>query len=149
MEGSCEVPRGSDSPEQAQDILRSAKVVAVVGLSDKPDRDSHRVAAYLQSVGYRVIPVNPAVAEVLGERSYASVRDVPEKVDVVDVFRKAEAVPEVVEDAIAAGAKAVWMQDGIVHNEAAERARAAGLQVVMNRCMLRDHRAMASGRPGA
>jgi predicted CoA-binding protein len=132
-------------PEELREILRSARVVAVVGLSDKPDRDSYHVAAYLQSVGYRVIPVNPAVAQVLGERSYPSLRDVPEKIDVVDVFRKPEAVPAVVDDAIAAGAKVVWMQDGVVHEEAAAKARAAGLTVVMDRCMLRDHRALVGG----
>src|SRR5262245_8053009 len=143
----CEVPLGNPSPEGVHEILKAARVVAVVGLSDKHDRDSHRVAAYLQSVGYRVIPVNPAVTQVLGERSYANLREVPEKVDVVDVFRKAEAVPGIVDEAIAVGAKVVWMQDGVVHNEAAEKARAAGLKVVMNRCMLRDHRAMVEDRP--
>jgi predicted CoA-binding protein len=140
-----EVPPGSPSPEELREVLRAARVVAVVGLSDKPDRDSHHVGAYLQSVGYRVIPVNPAVERVLGERSYGSLRDVPEKVDVVDVFRKPEAVPAIVDDAIAVGAKVVWMQDGVVHEEAAKKARAAGLKVVMDRCMLRDHRAMTGG----
>lgn len=138
----CEVPLGNPSPEGVREVLKAARVVAVVGLSDKPDRDSHRVAAYLQAAGYRVIPVNPAVKEVLGERSYASVAEVPEKIDVVDVFRKAEAVPGIVEEAIAAGAKVVWLQDGVVHNEAADRARAAGLTVVQGRCMMRDHRAL-------
>jgi predicted CoA-binding protein len=115
-------------------------VIAVVGLSDKPDRPSHGVAAYMQSAGYRIIPVNPAVKEVLGEKSYSSLKEIPENVDLVDVFRKPEAVPEIVEDAIAIGAKAVWMQEGVVHNAAADRARAAGLQVVMDRCILKEHR---------
>jgi hypothetical protein len=128
-----------NDPAEMKQILATAKTIAVVGLSDKPDRDSHRVAAYLQQHGYRIIPVNPQVQEVLGEKSYASVADVPEKVDVVDVFRKPDAVPEIVNQAIAAGAKAVWMQDGVVHHEAADRARAAGLKVVMNACMLREH----------
>jgi len=105
----------------------------VVGLSDKPDRDSYQVAAYLQERGYRIIPVNPAVREVLGEKAYARLQDVPEPIDVVDVFRKPEAVPEIVDAAIAAGAKAVWLQEGVIHNAAAEKARAAGLQVVQNR----------------
>jgi predicted CoA-binding protein len=143
MSDACEMPRENATPAEVREILTTAKTVAVVGLSDKPDRDSHRVAAYLQRAGYRIIPVNPAVSEVLGERSYPSLREVPEKIDVVDVFRKAEAVPAIVEDAIAVGAKAVWMQDGIVHNAAAERARAAGLKVVMSKCMLREHRARA------
>ena len=142
MPDACEMPRENATPAEVREILTTAKTVAVVGLSDKPDRDSYRVAAYLQRAGYRIVPVNPAVAEVLGERSYASLRDVPEKVDVVDVFRRADAVPAIVEDAIAVGAGAVWMQDGIVHNEAADRARAAGLKVVMSKCMLREHARM-------
>jgi predicted CoA-binding protein len=121
-------------------IFESSKTIAVVGLSDKPDRDSYRVAKYLQAHGYRIIPVNPAVAEVLGERSYASVADIPEPVDVVDIFRKPEAVGPVVEEAIAAGAKVVWMQLGVVNEPAAAAARAAGLQVVMDRCMQVEHR---------
>jgi predicted CoA-binding protein len=146
MPDACEMPRENATPAEVREILSTAKTVAVVGLSDKPDRDSYRIAEYLQRAGYRIVPVNPAVSEVLGERSYASLRDVPEKVDVVDVFRRAEAVPAIVEDAIAVGAGAVWMQDGIVHNEAAERARAAGLKVVMSKCMLREHRAMSRER---
>jgi len=121
-------------------ILESSRTIAVVGLSDKPDRDSYRVAEYLQGHGYRIIPVNPTVAAVLGERSYASVADIPEPVDVVDIFRKPEAVGPVIEEAIAAGAKVVWMQLGIVNEPAAEAARVAGLQVVMDRCMKVEHR---------
>ncbi len=125
-------------------IFESSKTIAVVGLSDKPDRDSYRVAEYLQERGYRIIPVNPTVAEVLGERSYASVADIPEPVDVVDIFRKPEAVDPVVEEAIAAGAKVVWMQLGVVNEPAAAAARAAGLQVVMDRCMQVEHRRLMS-----
>jgi predicted CoA-binding protein len=139
MPDACEMPRDNATPEEVREILQTARTVAVVGLSDKPDRDSYHVAAYLQRAGYRIIPVNPMVKEVLGEKAYARLRDVPERIDVVDVFRKPEAVPEIVEDAIAVGAKAVWMQDGVVHNEAAARARAAGLRVVMSKCMLREH----------
>jgi predicted CoA-binding protein len=140
MNEGCEMPSSNAGPAEVRDILQNSRVIAVVGLSDKPDRDSYRVAAYLQQHGYRVIPVNPAVPEVLGEKSYARLEDLPEPPDVVDIFRKPEAVPEIVASAIAIGAKVVWMQDGIVHNEAAARARAAGLKVVMNQCMLREHR---------
>jgi uncharacterized protein len=126
-------------PEEIRDILHSTRTIAVVGLSDRPDRPSHGVAAYLKAHGYRIIPVNPGVREVLGEKAYARLEDVPEKIDVVDVFRRPEHVPEIVDSAIAVGAKVVWLQDGIVHEAAAAKARAAGLRVVMDRCMLRDH----------
>src|SRR5260370_14931301 len=106
----------SDSSEEARDVLRNARTVAVVGLSDRPERASYRVAAYLQAHGYRIIPVNPNVVEVLGERAYARLRDVPDKVDLVDVFRRPSHVPEIIEEAIAIGARTVWLQEGIVHN---------------------------------
>ena len=128
------------SPEEIRDVLRSARTIAVVGLSDKPDRPSHGVAAYLKAHGYRIIPINPAVREVLGEKAYARLEDVPEPIDVVDVFRRPEYVPGVVDAAIAVGAKVVWMQDGVIHEAAAAKARAAGLRVVMDKCMLREHR---------
>jgi predicted CoA-binding protein len=121
-------------------ILARAKTIAVVGLSDKPERESHHVAAYLQSHGYRIIPVNPNAAEILGERAYASLREVPVPVDVVDIFRQPAVVPAIVAEAIAIGAKVVWMQEGIVHETAAEAARTAGLTVVMDRCLLKEHR---------
>jgi predicted CoA-binding protein len=140
MPEGCEIPLHNAASEEIRALLKSAHTIAVVGLSDKPDRDSYRVAAYLQQHGYRIIPVNPAVTEVLGEKSYASLRDVPDKIDVVDVFRRPDAVPPIVDDAIAIGARAVWMQEGIVHNAAADKARAAGLQVVMNKCILKEHR---------
>jgi predicted CoA-binding protein len=141
----CEFPRQNATTEEVRRILASARTVAVVGLSDKPERDSHRVAAYLQQAGYRIIPVNPNLTSVLGEKAYPNLRAIPEPVDVVDIFRKPEAVPEIVEDAIAIGARVVWMQDGIVHNAAADRARQAGLAVVMNKCMMREHRAWRAG----
>ena len=125
------------------DILRQYRTVAVVGASSNPERESYGVARYLQEHGYRVIPVNPGETEVLGERAYPDLRSIPEPVEVVDVFRKAEYVPGIVEEAIAIGAKAVWMQSGIRHEAAAERARAAGLEVVMDRCMRTEHRKMA------
>lgn len=130
---------------EIRELLVKAKTIAVVGISDKPDRDSHRVAAYLKRAGYRVIPVNPGLTEVLGEKCFASLRDVKEKIDLVDVFRRSEFVPPVVDDAIAVGAKAVWMQDGVVHEEAAAKARAAGLAVVMDDCTMRRHFQLVGG----
>ncbi len=120
-------------------ILRDYRRVAVVGVSDRPERDSHRVAAYLQQAGWTVVPVNPMVREVLGLRCWPSLEEAPGPIEVVDVFRRSELVPPVVDAAIAVGAKAVWMQDGVVHEAAAAKARAAGLLVVMDRCMMRDH----------
>jgi hypothetical protein len=127
-----------------QHILETTRTIAVVGLSDKPDRDSYQVAAYLQRQGYRLIPVNPRVAEVLGERAYPSLRDIPEPVDVVQIFRRSGDVPPIVDDAIAVGARVVWMQSGIVNEEAAARAEAAGLKVVMDACMRATHRTLRS-----
>lgn len=140
MSESCEMPLSNATPQEIREILVSWKVIAIVGLSDKPDRDSYRVAAYMKSAGYRIIPVNPAVEEVLGEKSHAGLSDIGEKVDMVNIFRKPEAVPAIVDEAIAIGAKVVWMQEGIAHNEAAEKARAAGLKVVMSKCLLKEHR---------
>jgi predicted CoA-binding protein len=130
-----------------QRILKTTKTIAVVGLSDKPDRDSYQIAAYLQQQGYRIIPVNPRIKEALGEKAYATLRDVPGKIDVVDIFRRSEDVPPIVEDAIAIKAKVVWMQAGIVNEEAAARAEAAGLAVIMDACMRSAHRSLkAAGR---
>lgn len=126
------------------EILNGARTVAVVGLSDKPHRPSYEVAAYLQAEGYRIIPVNPMITQVLGENAYPSLRAIAEPIDVVDIFRRPEFVPEIVEDAIAVGAKVVWMQLGITHEEAAARARAAGLTVVMNTCMATTHDGLRS-----
>jgi len=120
-------------------ILKTYKRIAMVGLSANEFRPSHYAAIYLIAEGYDVVPVNPREREILGRRSYASLRDLPGAVDVVDIFREAAAVPEVVEDAIAIGAKVVWMQLGVIHEAAAERARAAGLEVVMDRCMKIEH----------
>jgi predicted CoA-binding protein len=146
----CETPSSNATTAEIADILRQSRTVAVVGLSDKLERDSYHVAAYLQKHGYRVIPVNPAVSQVLGEKSYARLEDVPEKIDVVDVFRKPDAVPVIVDAAIAVGAKVVWLQEGIVHNAAAEKARAAGLRVVQSRCMAKEHhKLMSSGAAGS
>jgi predicted CoA-binding protein len=122
------------------ELLRASKTVAVVGLSSRRTRPSYGVSEYLQHAGYRIIPVNPQETEVLGETAYPDLDAVPEKVDIVDIFRRSEFVPEIVDAAIRIGAKAVWMQEGVVHEEAAEKARAAGLTVVMDRCMLKEHR---------
>ena len=121
-------------------VLRSARTIAVVGLSSKRYRPSHGVAEYMQSSGYRIIPVNPFETEVLGEKAYSELDRVPGTVDIVDIFRRSEFVPEIVEAAIRIGARAIWMQEGVVHEDAAARARAAGLEVVMDRCILKEHR---------
>lgn len=125
--------------ENMASILADYRTVAVVGLSPKEDRASYRVASYLKEQGYRIIPVNPAVNEVLGETSYPSLAAIPEPVDIVDIFRRSEDVPPVVEEAIRIGAKVVWMQLGIVNEVAASRAREAGLKVVMDKCMKIEH----------
>ena len=133
---------GEQAADPAERILRSAHTIAVVGLSANPHRPSHGVARYLQRVGYRIIPVNPNVAEVLGERAYATLSELPGRIDVVEVFRRSEFAGAIVDEAIAIGAKAVWLQDGVMDEAAAERARAAGLDVVMDDCMMRRHAQM-------
>ncbi len=119
-------------------LLTEAKNIAVVGLSSKPARASFGVARFLQRQGYRIIPVNPAETEVLGERAYARIADVPDAIDIVDVFRRSEAVPDVLEDALSKKPRCFWMQEGVVHEEAARRAAAAGIPVVMDRCILKE-----------
>ena len=138
------VPDGSqfcaNSGDPIAEILKKCRTIAVVGLSSNPMRPSHEVSAYVQRAGYRIIPVNPNEQEVLGEKSYARLEDVPETVDLVNIFRRAEEVLPVVESAIRIGAPVVWMQLGIESEEAAEKARAAGLAVVENACILVEHR---------
>jgi predicted CoA-binding protein len=129
----------NSSPEEIAAILRRYRTVVVVGLSTDPQKPSHQVARYLQSQGYRIIPVNPQCQAVLGEKCYPSLKEVPEPVEVVDIFRKGEAIPAIVEEAIGVGAKVIWLQLGLESPEAAAQARAAGLQVVMNRCMKIEH----------
>jgi predicted CoA-binding protein len=131
------------SADPILEILKTFRTIAVVGLSSNPERPSHRVTAYAQSAGYKIIPVNPNEREVLGEKSYARLEDVPAKIEIVDVFRRAEDVPPVVESAINVGARVVWMQLGIENAEAAERARAAGLIVVEDACIMVEHRRRA------
>ena len=121
--------------------MSRAKTIAVVGLSDSPLRPSHGVSAYLQAQGYRIIPVNPQIAEALGEKSYPSLVDIPEKIDVVDVFRRPEFVDEIVEQAIQLKIPAMWLQEGVINERAAEKARKAGMFVVMDHCILKEHRA--------
>jgi len=129
--------------EKISELLKNAKTIAVVGLSDNPARTSYRVSAYMQSQGYRIVPVNPAISEALGEKAYPTLSEVPEKVDIVNVFRRSEYVPEVVDEAIRLGVPAIWMQEGVVHEEAAEKARQAGTFVVMNRCILKEQGRLA------
>jgi uncharacterized protein len=128
------------SDQQIKELLQKAHTIAVVGLSSSRFRASYGVSQYMQSAGYRIIPVNPNENEVLGEKSYSRLEDVPDKIDVVDVFRRSEFVPEIVDAAIRVGARAIWMQDGVVDEAAAQRARDAGLFVVMDDCILREHR---------
>lgn len=123
------------------ELLKRSKTIAVVGLSSNPLRPSHGVAAYMQQHGYRIIPVNPRIEECLGERAYASLLDVPEKADIVDIFRRPEFVEEIVDQAIQLKIPAIWMQEDVIHERAAEKARHAGLFVVMDRCILKEHRA--------
>jgi predicted CoA-binding protein len=135
------LPEGEKaSADPILEILKNYKNIAVVGLSSNRARPSHGVAQYIKSAGYRIIPVNPNEKEVLGEKSYARLEEVPEKIDIVDIFRRAEEVPAVVESAIRVGAKVVWMQLGIENAGAAEKARAAGLIVVEDACMYVEHR---------
>jgi uncharacterized protein len=129
----------TNDPAVIQRIFDECRTIAVVGLSSNPLRPSHDVASYMQRHGYRIIPVNPNETEVLGEKAYPMLADVPEKVDLVDIFRRSEEAGKAVDEAIAVGAKAVWMQDGVIDHEAAQRALDAGLLVVMDRCWLRDH----------
>jgi len=125
---------------EIEKILRTCRTIAVVGLSSREFRPSYGVAQYLQDAGYRIIPVNPHETQVLGEKAYARLEDVPEKIDVVDIFRHSEFISPIVESAIRIGAKTVWMQQGIINEEAAKLAREAGLMVVMDRCILQEHR---------
>ena len=129
-----------NDPDRITELLNTAKTIAVVGLADSPLRPSYGVSHYMRSQGYRIIPVNPNIEEWEGERAYASLLDVPEKIDIVNVFRRPEFVPEVVEQAIQIMAPAIWMQEGVVHEEAANKARQAGIFVVMDLCILKEHR---------
>jgi len=126
--------------DEIGELLKRTRTIAVVGLSDSPLRPSYGVSAYMQTAGYRIIPVNPAIKGALGEKAVASLTDVQEKIDIVDVFRRSEFVPDVVDEAIRLKVPAIWLQEGVVHEEAAEKARKAGIFVVMDRCILKEHR---------
>jgi uncharacterized protein len=135
-----------NSDQTMKDILLSTKTIASVGLSSNTEKESYWIASYLKEQGYHVIPVNPTATEIFGEKAYPDLESVPEKIDVVQVFRKPEDVPPIVDDAIKVGAKVVWMQEGIVNEEAAQKAREAGLQVVMDACMRATHRRLIGER---
>lgn len=127
--------------DEISELLKRSKTIAVVGLSNNPLRPSHGVSAYMQSHGYRIIPVNPEIKGALGEKAVPTLSQVDEKIDIVDVFRRSEFVPEVVDEAIRLNVPAIWMQEGVIHEKAAEKARKAGILVVMDRCILKEHRA--------
>jgi hypothetical protein len=135
----CRLPETNAEDPEVLEILRRSKTVAVVGISHKEERDSHKVARYLKEHGYRMIPVNPKYKEVLGETCYPDLQAVPEHIDVVDIFRNIEAIPAIVDEAIAVKAGSVWMQLELAHNESADKARKAGLAVVMNKCIKIEH----------
>jgi predicted CoA-binding protein len=135
----CEFPTSNATSDEIKKILAESKNIAVVGLSRKPDRPSFDIALYLIESGYHVFGVNPGIPEFMGEPVYKSLKDIPGPVDIVDIFRSPDAVPEIVEEAIEKKAKVIWMQSGIVNNAAADRARAAGLKVVMNKCIKVEH----------
>lgn len=132
---------------EGEHLLRSAKTIAVVGLSNNRWRAAYGVSEYMQSAGYRVIPVNPHESSVLGEKAYARLEDIPEPVDIVDVFRRSEFVSEIADSAIRIGAKGLWLQEGVFDDAAVERARAAGLEVVVDRCILKEHQRMRRQQP--
>ena len=129
-----------NDPDRITELLNNAKTIAVVGLTDSPLRPSYGVSHYMRSQGYRIIPVNPNITEWEGEKAYPSLLDVPGKIDIVNIFRRPDAVPEVVEQAIQIKAPAIWMQEGVIHEEAAYQARQAGIFVVMDLCILKEHR---------
>lgn len=128
-----------------KEMLNTARTIAVVGLSDNPERTSNRVSRFMQERGFRIIPVNPTITEALGEKAYPSLKDIPEKIDIVNIFRRSNDVPPVVDDAIAIKARGIWMQEGIVNEPAAEKAKAAGLKVVMDRCIMVEYARMTAG----
>ncbi len=131
------------STDEIGDLLKKSRTIAVVGLSDSPLRPSYGVSAYMQGHGYHIIPVNPAIKGSLGEKSVPTLADVQGKIDIVDVFRRSEFVPEIVDEAIRLKVPAIWLQEGVIHEEAAEKARKAGILVVMDKCILKEHRARA------
>jgi hypothetical protein len=140
------MPTDNATEDEIRAILDGARTIAVVGISHKEERDSHKVAKYLKDSGYKMIPVNPKYKEVLGEPCYPDLKAVPEPIDIVDIFRNVEAIPSVVDESISVKARCVWMQLGLCHNGAAEKARAAGLSVVMNKCTKIEHAKLSKDR---
>jgi predicted CoA-binding protein len=143
------VAHSNPSDQVLRQLLTDATTIAMVGASSNPDKDSHGIMQKLQSAGYRVIPVNPRESEILGEQSYASLIDIPERVDIVDVFRRPEDTPAIADDAVTIGAKALWLQTGIVNEDAAARAAAGGLIVVMDQCIGATHSLLRVGKMAA
>ncbi len=135
----CELPDSNPPSKEIATLLSKSKVIAIVGLSDRPDRASNQVARYLKTHGYKIIPVNPVKDEILGEKCYSSLAAIPEPVDIVDIFRKIDAIPAIVDEAIKISARAIWLQLGLAHHESAEKARQAGLIVVQSKCMKIEH----------
>ncbi len=147
MTESCEFPVNNADDAEVRQILSVSKVIAVVGMSDKPERDSYRVAEYMMRHGYSIIPVNPNIDEILGQKSYPDLMSIPVRIDIVDIFRKPDAIADIVDDAIDIGADTVWMQLGLAHNASADRARAAGLNVVMSKCIKVEHARLFGNKP--
>lgn len=143
----CEIPEHTPSSEEITKILNNQKRIAVVGLSPKPVRDSNRVARYLLEQGYDVIPVNPGQKEILGKTCYKTLQDIPHPIDMANLFLNPKRVPSVVDQCIQLGVKAIWMQLGVVHNQAASKAREKGIQVVMDRCIMVEHQNLAQAGP--
>ncbi len=139
MTVTCELPDRNPPDDEIVELLTKSKTIAIVGCSPKPERDSHQVAKYLKEHGYKIIPVRPAVKEILGEKCYPDLKSIPEPVDIVDIFRKPEAIPPICEEAVEIGAKAVWMQLGLASSKGAKIARDAGLQVVQSKCIKIEH----------
>ncbi len=136
----CEIPLNVPTTREIEDILSSARIIAIVGMSLKEDRDSNQVAKYLLGAGYEIIPVNPKYERILGLKSYPTITEIPQKIDIVDIFRRLDAVPGIVDDSIEKGAKIIWMQENIIHNESAKTAKNANLKVVMNKCIMIEHK---------
>ena len=134
-----ELPDNNPVEDEIREILEGSKTIAIVGLSDKPDRDSNRVAKYLMEHGYKIIPVNPAKSEILGEKCYPDLQSIPDKIDIVDIFRKVDAIPSIVDEAIKINPKTIWLQLGLAHHESAEKVRNAGIKIVQSKCTKIEH----------
>lgn len=143
MSDACEVPKRNATTDEIREILKGSRSIAVVGHSDRPTRDSYRVGRYLAENGYQVFAVNPNAHATPGLKFYPDLESVPGPIDIVDIFRRPEAIPEIVDEAIQLRAKVIWMQEGLADNAAADKARAAGLRVVMSRCIMKEHRALS------